>query len=60
MAFLPAEACCFTVCEIDMFLDSGRVNEAYEHALDVERTVAFTQSLAWYQCFLDVLQVIQN
>ena len=40
-----------------LYMDTGRVNEAYTHILRVEERTPFFNSLEWYQCFSDVLEV---
>ena len=40
-----------------LYIDSGRVNEAYTHATEVEKKSPYPQSVEWYQCLLDVFQV---
>ena len=39
------------------YIQYDRVNEAYEHLLQVEKRVPFPDNIEWYRCVLDVLQV---
>ncbi|KAI0239486.1 E3 SUMO-protein ligase RanBP2 [Lamellibrachia satsuma] len=43
-----------------IYIDRGRVNEAYKHALDTERLRPYPDSLEWYQCLADILQEYQQ
>ena len=40
-----------------LYIDTGRINEAYEHAVGVEKKAAYPSSLEWYQCLQDIFQV---
>jgi len=40
-----------------LYIDQGRFNEAYAHAVATERLKPYPESLEWYQCLVDVLQV---
>ena len=40
------------------YMQHNRVNEAYEHLLQVEKRVPFPDDVNWYRCVLDVLQVV--
>ncbi|KAL8618871.1 hypothetical protein ACOMHN_000878 [Nucella lapillus] len=43
-----------------VYLDSDRLEEAYSHAKDTERTTAFSSCLKWYECLLEVLRAYQS
>ena len=53
---------------LSLYTKSGRVNEAYEHAIKVENTGAHRASIKWYKfltevfevCSLNVEEVFQN
>ena len=40
-----------------LYIDTGRVNEAYSHAVEVEKKGAYPDSIEWYQCLQDIYQV---
>lgn len=40
-----------------MYLDTGRVNEAYTHAVDVESKQAYPDSISWCHAVLEVFEV---
>ncbi|XP_076453510.1 LOW QUALITY PROTEIN: E3 SUMO-protein ligase RanBP2-like [Babylonia areolata] len=43
-----------------MYLDSQRVEDAYVNAVETDRTTAFTSSLEWYECLLEVFRAYQG
>lgn len=42
---------------LQLYLDSGRIADAYEHATDVEKCQPYPESHEWYQCLAKVHQV---
>ena len=42
---------------VRLYIDTERVNEAFEHVTDVEKRLPYVDELDWYRCVLDVLQV---
>ncbi|XP_064638555.1 E3 SUMO-protein ligase RanBP2-like isoform X2 [Lineus longissimus] len=45
---------------LKLFIDQEHVDEAYEHAMAVEKTSAYSTSLEWYQFLIQVLEVYQE
>ncbi len=42
---------------LQLYIDRGRINEAYTHAIEVEKKAAYPHSLHWYQSLLEVFGV---
>ena len=42
---------------LKLYMEMGRINEAYTHAIEVERKAAYPASLDWYHCLLNVFKV---
>jgi hypothetical protein len=40
-----------------LYIDQERVDDAYEHAMAVEKIAAYSTSLEWYQYLIEVLEV---
>lgn len=45
---------------LKLYLDSGRVKEAYEHMLKIESLQVFSQEVEWYSCALNVLEAYKK
>lgn len=41
---------------LNLHLDSGRINDAYSSAVEVEMRCAFREDLKWYECLVEVFK----
>ena len=40
-----------------LYIQSRNVDQAYDHAVQTEKTLAFVDSIDWYECLVDIYQV---
>ena len=45
---------------LKLYLDSGRVKEAYEHMIKIENLQVFSQEIEWYECAHSVLDAYRK
>ncbi|CAH1780686.1 unnamed protein product [Owenia fusiformis] len=45
---------------LKLYMDIGRVNEAYSHAVDVEKKMAFKNNLSWYEMLVELFEVYKT
>ncbi|XP_064615661.1 E3 SUMO-protein ligase RanBP2-like [Liolophura sinensis] len=45
---------------LKMYVTTGHVNDAYHHAVEIEQTLAYVDSLPWYEYLVDLLGTFQQ
>jgi len=42
---------------LELYINTDRVKDAVNHAMEVERTLAFVNSIDWYKCLAKISKV---